>query len=308
MEKSKISKKQSDELYKLFKFIHDTFVKNKITYFMVGGTLLGAIRHQGVIPWDDDGDLCIFKEDVPKLRKLIPFFKQNGYRLTDNPENKDRRECLSRKDSCTWMISCNRQNCLGVDLFVMYREKGQVTYYDPYWETAENGGKKCHFKESLMFPLLPYRFGNFYLYGPHNPVEHLNRCYGNDWSSKGQVLYDHRRGVWINSEKRHLKEDEFLSFNPPSKTCDTKVPNVKCVIEENVWSSSPKSSPKKSGSKKTSKKNSAKKSRDLKNSKNKSSKKRSVKRSSKKMSKPKTSRKSSLKLSSKRIRKNSKLK
>ena len=53
--------------------------QNKITYFMVGGTLLGSVRHQGIIPWDDDGDLCIFKKDVSKLKKLIPYFEKKGY-------------------------------------------------------------------------------------------------------------------------------------------------------------------------------------------------------------------------------------
>ena len=76
-----LSRSQSNQLYKLMKFIHDTLTKNKIKYFMVGGTLLGAVRHQGIIPHDDDGDICIFKKDVPKLRKLFDVFEKNGYIL-----------------------------------------------------------------------------------------------------------------------------------------------------------------------------------------------------------------------------------
>jgi len=232
MEKSIITKGESDQLYKTLKFINDVFNKNKIAYFMVGGTLLGAIRHQGLIPWDDDGDLCILKKDVPKLRKLIPYFEKHGYileeGLLDDDDDTD-AECTKRKDSCTWFISCDKNNCLGVDIFIMYEKGNKITYYDPYWETASNGGKTCYFDKNLVFPLLPLRFGNFYMYGPQNAIEHLNRCYGEDWSSKGQVLFDHRKGVWKNTKKRKLTSNEFLTFKPP---VSTKASTVPPIVEE----------------------------------------------------------------------------
>jgi len=222
MNKSIITTGQANQLYKTLKFIHDAFVEHKITYFMVGGTLLGAVRNQGVIPWDDDGDLCVLSKDVPKLRRLIPYFEENGYELTDKVD--DKASCLKRKDSCTWFASCGGKNCLGVDIFVMYEKKEKITYFDPYWETASNGGKACYFNKKHVYPLVPMRFGNFYLYGPQNPIQHLNTCYGEDWSSKGQVIFDHRRGIWKNTKKRNLKTQEFLSFKAPRTTKDLVVP------------------------------------------------------------------------------------
>ena len=50
------------ELYDLAYNIHVVFEKHKLSYFLAFGSAVGAIRHGGIIPWDDDLDVIITED------------------------------------------------------------------------------------------------------------------------------------------------------------------------------------------------------------------------------------------------------
>ena len=62
----------------MLKKFHAFCEENGIRYFLAYGTLLGAIRYKRFIPWDDDGDVLVPREDYEKLMAKVhpkPSFK-----------------------------------------------------------------------------------------------------------------------------------------------------------------------------------------------------------------------------------------
>ncbi len=59
------------ELLNMLKWFDKFCRDNDLKYFSVGGTLLGAIRHNGFIPWDDDIDVAMPRPDYDRLAELM---------------------------------------------------------------------------------------------------------------------------------------------------------------------------------------------------------------------------------------------
>ena len=65
----------------LLKMFSDKCAEHGLRYWIDFGTLLGAVRHKGFIPWDDDTDISMLKEEFEKLWDLLPtiFPKEDGF-------------------------------------------------------------------------------------------------------------------------------------------------------------------------------------------------------------------------------------
>ena len=58
------------KLLSMLKQFHELCVNNDLIYFMAGGTMLGAVRHNGFIPWDDDVDVVMPREDYNNFKRI----------------------------------------------------------------------------------------------------------------------------------------------------------------------------------------------------------------------------------------------
>lgn len=79
---NKISLKEQKEIQlEELNYIKNICTKHKLPYFLIGGTLLGAVKYKGYIPWDDDIDIALFRKDYERLIKIIENDKHPSYAI-----------------------------------------------------------------------------------------------------------------------------------------------------------------------------------------------------------------------------------
>lgn len=72
------------KMLELLRFLDKICKENNLTYFLSGGTLLGAARHGGFIPWDDDVDVYMPRKDALKLKKIMGNKIHEGFVILQN--------------------------------------------------------------------------------------------------------------------------------------------------------------------------------------------------------------------------------
>lgn len=229
-----------EELNKLYKILEDLIIffdKDNIIYWADWGTLLGAIRHKSIIPWDDDIDISIFKKDEEKLLKLKPLLNKLGYDIINtvfgykifyiNGEKikknnwKDHMNTYSNKGLNRSQIMIEASKTYGdikktkyyewtypfIDIYLTDKI-GDFIMYSNRDKIKDELEKNLKIKYTDLLPLKHKKFGNYYINIPNNYNSFLNYYYGNDWNTHAYLSYNHKK------EKR-IKSNKVLIINMP---------------------------------------------------------------------------------------------
>eukprot|EP00697_Spironema_sp_BW2_P006367 gnl/Spiro4/1889_TR887_c0_g1_i1.p1 gnl/Spiro4/1889_TR887_c0_g1~~gnl/Spiro4/1889_TR887_c0_g1_i1.p1 ORF type:complete len:257 (+),score=25.48 gnl/Spiro4/1889_TR887_c0_g1_i1:92-862(+) len=179
-------------LYKMLYVTQHLLKKHGVIFWMSGGTFLGAVRHQGLIPWDDDADIEVFAADAPRIAAFESEFRELGFSTC--PHNCGMKvfptngKPIARVE---WLYPF-------LDIFFVdgtpvaephvAGEPDKLSYAgEPYREYYRNS---C-FRRSAVFPLRDYPFADFTLPGAHNYQLYLDTLYGADWNQVAFRSYDH---------------------------------------------------------------------------------------------------------------------
>lgn len=127
----------------ILKDVANFCVKNNIKYYLAGGTLLGAIRHKGFIPWDDDIDILIPRPDYKKFVSKYPKSINKNYSLSVIDVNSSHMFTYSKVyDKRTEIhekgIKFNDLNGIAIDVFPIDGLPSDLEKSDRFFKTQKN--------------------------------------------------------------------------------------------------------------------------------------------------------------------------
>lgn len=234
MEKYITDSKIINELYDMFGKLIDILNKNNINYFVDGGSLLGAVRHQSIIPWDDDIDISIIENektkyflendiksilnqinmDIIKITGCYKIFNKNGKKIKRNKwkyycrEIKKKFKLNTRKEVFIEASKTYNKNDIedyyeytfpSIDIFMMFEENDKIKYI-PYGNSWDN----FYYLKNDLYPLKIYNFGNLNVTGPNKPHNYLSMNYGDKYMTEAYIDYDHEKETKIKKIKIKL--------------------------------------------------------------------------------------------------------
>ena len=172
----KIPKYRAYALYRLM-YVFDKFCReHDIQYWIEGGTAIGAVRHGGLIPWDDDIDVHCTISDCKRLQTLVQELKQSNLVIRyEKSFGNLMKVCFNNGE----LISSDKPWSFPfIDVFCMRRVKRKDKDYYVYsakeWRELL-GGK---IETSDIFPLQRVKFGATYVNAPKGIKKYLKENYG----------------------------------------------------------------------------------------------------------------------------------
>lgn len=159
------------EMRNLFLYMHQLLSESGIDYWISIGTLLGACRHEGFIPWDDDIDINVRYEDFAKIQALQARIEKDGFRL-------------SKAGGGFKVTYNNKYRYPYLDLIFVAENNGR---YELCFPIDQNGnctfGKAKewpneYFYSEDTFPLRLVPFEDFQVYAPQAMDKVVKQIYG----------------------------------------------------------------------------------------------------------------------------------
>ena len=188
-------KLQTDELvvrriYLLGRIIARVFKENDLPYWVTGGTLLGCVRHKGLIPWDDDIDISVMETHEQKLDQMRDVFGKEGLLLAETHFGYrfyHKVECNSYSGIPFCDVTIMRRN----------RKNGKIELKH---QSARDLWEKEFYLPKEVESLQEMLYGDFYLVVPRDPLPYLFRYYGDDCLDTGKSQnYDHESRLPVKS-------------------------------------------------------------------------------------------------------------
>ena len=159
-------------MFYVFKKILD---KHNIEFFAHSGTMLGAVRHKGIIPWDDDLDVMVEECYEQKLLNIVSELESAGIKLKEQDHPGLLQFYCASKDIY------NAHIYMQIDVFIgerMVIEDELCIHYKS--ESFRTWFKKRYIKLADLYPLKTYEFGPLKIKGIGD--------YGNYFNNSGFAL------------------------------------------------------------------------------------------------------------------------
>lgn len=154
----------------ILRFVHNFCIEHEIEYFLYAGTALGAVRHSGFIPWDDDVDIVMNRDNFDKFQVEWKRASPKGYFFQDPLIEKEIpiNHVKIRKDN-TIFLSEGEENYghkgIWLDIFVLdkvpsnrvsivfYRFRGMISQIFKRKYPAKNKGKIIYYITKILTSL-----------------------------------------------------------------------------------------------------------------------------------------------------------
>lgn len=168
------------KLYDLMKYFDNICIKHNIKYWAIGGTLLGCIRHEAIIPHDDDIDVSMTLENFTILKNIID--KDSTYKIVGG-DGFYKFGLISDE--------INHANAFNTWIDIMIMKETNNDKYKYTSNFCNNMWPDEWFYSKELFPLKRYKFGQFKIYGAKNPEPYFLRVYGKKWKTP-RLTHSHR--------------------------------------------------------------------------------------------------------------------